>query len=81
MLATFTPYILFVASLVGGLVSFIFANLFFKKLDKLSDSFDKLADKLEQYVKKEDYREVIREIKDRLNTIDHELKEIRDKVS
>lgn len=70
---------LFCASLVFGLVQYIVTNLFTKKLDELNAGFKELAGKLEQYVKVQDHKEDLGELKRRLEKIEDKVSTLDNK--
>lgn len=65
-----TTIALFITSLIFNLVGFLIVNLFIKRIDKLTEGFEKMADKLEQFVKVQDHKDDVSELKKRIEKLE-----------
>lgn len=64
-----------------GLGVFIIHHMFIKKLDKLQTSFEKMAERLEQYVKIQDHKEDLSEVKRRIEKLEDSQRELVVKIN
>lgn len=64
---------IFIANSIFGLLWYIVTNMFLKKLDELNASFKELSGKLEQYVKVQDHKDDLSEVKRRLEKVEDKV--------
>jgi cell division protein FtsB len=67
-------------NMLFALLMFIFQKLFIERLDKLQQSFEKMADKLEQYVKIQDHKEDMYELTKRVEKNERDIELLKEDV-
>lgn len=69
---------LFTLSIIFNLISYVVTNLFVKKMDQLLVSFDKMAEKLEHYVKVQDHKDDLNELRKRMDRLEDRANDHKD---